>query len=173
MVSVELVGEKLHSPGNCIYVSYDAVPDNLKRAFIAIEDKRFGKHSGVDWLRTMKAAVNYIFGADSPSGLDYYPAGDKNITGKTTSRSARFRIIWALDLETKLDKTEILELYMNIVNLARLCRGSGGGQHLLFKGRLATLAHRMRRYSRDYQQPLSLRPGALSRKRASGATLYS
>ena len=38
---VELVGEKLHSPGNCIYVSYDAVPDNLKHAFIAIEDKRF------------------------------------------------------------------------------------------------------------------------------------
>ncbi len=123
---VELVGEKLHSPGNCIYVSYDAVPDNLKRAFIAIEDKRFGKHSGVDWLRTMKAAVNYIFGADSSfGGSTITQQVIKNITGKNDVSPQRKiqEIIWALDLETKLDKTEILELYMNIVNLSHGCVG--------------------------------------------------
>ena len=114
---VELTGEKLHSPGNCIYVAYDAVPDNLKHAFIAIEDKRFWSHSGVDWLRTVKASANYILGADSSfGGSTITQQVIKNITGRDDISPQRKiqEIIWALDLETKLDKTEVLELYMNV-----------------------------------------------------------
>ena len=44
-----------------IPVEYSAIPQDLVDAFISIEDKRFFKHSGVDWKRTTGAAVNYFF----------------------------------------------------------------------------------------------------------------
>ncbi|NLW74105.1 MAG: hypothetical protein GX057_04310 [Clostridiales bacterium] len=140
---VELVGEKLHSPGNCIYVSYDAVPDNLKHAFIAIEDKRFWKHSGVDWIRTAKAAVNYFFGTDSTfGGSTITQQVIKNITGRDDVSPQRKiqEIIWALDLETKLDKTEILELYMNIINLSHGCIGVQAAANTYFSKDVSQLS---------------------------------
>ena len=42
---------------------YD-MPVNLKNAFIAIEDRRFYEHNGVDWARTGMATVNYVFKGD-------------------------------------------------------------------------------------------------------------
>ncbi|MBR3960764.1 MAG: transglycosylase domain-containing protein, partial [Clostridia bacterium] len=51
---------RLHGEFNRIWAS-DAegeIPDNLKNAFIAIEDERFRTHTGVDWKRTFSAFAN-------------------------------------------------------------------------------------------------------------------
>ena len=42
------------------YVNYDLLPQDLIDAFVAIEDKRFWTHHGVDWGRTASAAANYV-----------------------------------------------------------------------------------------------------------------
>ena len=38
--------------------SYEGIPQNLVNAFVAIEDKRFFEHQGVDWKRTFAAFAN-------------------------------------------------------------------------------------------------------------------
>ena len=37
----------------------DEIPEGLQQAFICLEDKRFYKHDGVDWIRTIGAIVKY------------------------------------------------------------------------------------------------------------------
>jgi penicillin-binding protein 1A len=60
--------EFLHAGENRIWVNYDKVPQNLIDAFIAIEDKRFYSHNGVDWKRTAGAVLSFITGSDSYGG---------------------------------------------------------------------------------------------------------
>lgn len=123
---VELEGEQLFGGGNSIFVPYEEVPQDLIDAFIAIEDKRFLTHDGVDWYRSIAAGLNFIGGSGSTfGGSSITQQLIKNITGEKDFSPERKiqEIIWALDLETKLDKTEIIEIYMNIINLSHGCTG--------------------------------------------------
>jgi len=108
------------------YISYDEIPQNLIDAFVSIEDKRFYSHSGVDWYRTLAAIGNYFF-----KGKKHFGASTitqqlvKNMTGNdavSISRKAQ-EIFYALDLEKKLDKSQILELYLNIIHFSDHCNG--------------------------------------------------
>ena len=45
-----------------IWVDYDNIPEAMKNAIIAIEDKRFYDHKGVDWIRTGGAVLNLATG---------------------------------------------------------------------------------------------------------------
>ena len=114
---------------------YD-MPKNLINAFIAIEDKRFYEHKGVDFLRTGKAVFNYIFGKNKESfgGSTITQQLIKNLTGEneTTIRRKSEEIFRALNLETKLSKNEILELYLNVVYLSENCYGINTGAEVYF-----------------------------------------
>lgn len=124
--AIELTDEQLSGAGNCIYVDYCAVPQDLIDAFVAIEDKRFWEHDGVDWLRTARAVLNYLKkDEDSFGGSTITQQLVKNITGEREYSKERKiqEIIWAQDLETKLSKNEIIELYMNVINLSHGCIG--------------------------------------------------
>ena len=60
---------RLHGTENRIWVDLEKMPDDLKHAFIAIEDKRFYDHEGVDWKRTFGAFVNlFVHIYDSQAG---------------------------------------------------------------------------------------------------------
>jgi len=122
---IELVDERLEG-NSCIYVDYFSVPQNLIDAFVAIEDKRFWDHSGVDWKRTAYAVINYFKkGSLGFGGSTITQQLVKNITGERQYSKERKiqEIIWAQDIETKLTKTEIIELYMNVINLSHGCTG--------------------------------------------------
>ena len=56
---------QLHGEENRIWVDLDQMPENLRNAFICLEDKRFEKHHGVDWLRTFGAATGLSSGGGS------------------------------------------------------------------------------------------------------------
>ena len=45
--------ERLHNQENRIWVDLEQIPTHTQNAFIAIEDKRFRTHHGVDWKRTI------------------------------------------------------------------------------------------------------------------------
>ena len=110
------------------YVSYVEIPDNLINAFVAIEDKRFQDHRGIDILRTVKATANFIVGGSkSFGGSTITQQLVKNLTGNDQISADRKikEIFCALDLERNYDKTEILQMYLNVINLAHGCRGVG------------------------------------------------
>ena len=122
---------------------YD-IPENLKNAFVAIEDKRFYKHKGVDWLRTTKAIINYIFkfNQNSFGGSSITQQLIKNLTGDNDISPKRKleEIIRALNLEKKLSKNEILESYLNIVYLSENCYGVSSASELYFGKKVEDLS---------------------------------
>lgn len=117
----------LAQPEKRIFVPIEEMPDNLLDAFVAIEDKRFYRHRGVDILRTGRAALGYLTGNATCGGSTITQQLVKNLTGRdenTPDRKLR-EIFLALDLEKHADKRTVLECYLNIINLAEGCHGVG------------------------------------------------
>lgn len=108
------------------YLSYGEIPTDMVNAVVAIEDKRFFEHRGVDWYRTAAASLNYVFGFSDRFGASTITQQlVKNITGEKeiSARRKLQEVFFARDLERKLDKTEILERYLNILPLSDGCEG--------------------------------------------------
>lgn len=117
------------------YVPLSDMPRELLDAFVAIEDKNFFRHHGVDVLRTVRAGINYFTRLSPAYGASTITQQlVKNLTGKDEVTPARKlqEIVYAVDLERKLDKTEILELYLNIINLSESCYGVGAAAERYF-----------------------------------------
>ena len=117
------------------YVSYEMIPKNLINAFVAIEDKRFWKHGGVDYLRSGKAVLNYIIaGQKSFGGSTITQQLVKNLTGNDQYLIKRKlnEAFSAINLEHRYDKTQIIEMYLNVINLANGCRGIGAAARYYF-----------------------------------------
>ena len=117
-------------------ISFEEMPDNLKNAYVAIEDERFYKHSGVDIKRTASAIFNYVihFGSSSFGGSTITQQLVKNITGDNTDSVTRKVKEWwkAWLLETKLSKEEILEGYLNIIYVGPSIYGVDSGAKYYF-----------------------------------------
>ncbi len=117
-----------------IHVSYKNVPPELVNAFVAIEDKRFWEHDGVDPLRTLRAGLQYLSGNASFGGSTITQQLIKNLTGDddhSVDRKLK-EIFKALDLEQRIGKEEILEAYLNVINLAEGCYGVGAAAQRYF-----------------------------------------
>ena len=119
--TVELEDQRIYGTENRSWVSYNKMPQNLTNAFIAIEDERFWKHSGVDWKRTFGAVLQFAGGNDSYGGSTITQQLIKNITkeDETTIQRKVREIFRALSLTKKHSREEILEMYLNTINLSR------------------------------------------------------
>lgn len=124
-----------------VYVPYGEMPAQLVNAFIAIEDKRFRSHNGVDLLRTARAGGNYLLGQASFGGSTITQQLIKNLTGhdEYTLNRKLTEIFCALDLERRSDKNTILEAYLNIINLAEGCCGVGMAAETYFSKPVSAL----------------------------------
>ncbi|HET7698495.1 MAG TPA: PBP1A family penicillin-binding protein [Vicinamibacterales bacterium] len=119
-------------------VPLSAIPARMIQAVLAIEDRRFYDHSGVDWIGTTRAVLTNIFGSKQ------YLSGGSTITQQLV-RNTFLTSMWGLDkarerggfaglkrkvsewfmsvaLERRLSKDKLLELYLNDVDLGQ--RGS-------------------------------------------------
>ena len=124
--AVELEDARLYGGSNSIFVPYSQIPKDLINAFVAIEDERFWDHKGVDWYRTIGAGVNFIFPIKDKFGASTITQQlIKNVTGENDYKIQRKiqEIFWALDLESKKSKEDILTLYLNVINLSQNCYG--------------------------------------------------
>ncbi len=132
---IEIKDARLYSEQNMIFCPYEEIPDNLKNAFVAIEDHRFFSHNGVDWFRTAGAVLNYFLGFDSRFGASTITQQlIKNISADneiSTARKIR-EMCRALHLEMHHTKEEILELYLNIVPMSEGCVGVGAAAEVYF-----------------------------------------
>ncbi len=134
-VAQELSDEQITGSRVTVYAELESIPKNLKNAFVAVEDKRFYKHSGVDWYRTAGATLNYIFKFDKSFGASTITQQlIKNVTNddEYSIRRKLQEIFYAADLERNMDKNEILEMYLNIVNLSQNCFGVGAAAEKYF-----------------------------------------
>lgn len=115
----------LHGTENRIWVDSDQIPQYLKDAAVAIEDKRFYQHGGVDWLRTANGVLRMFTGKDIQGGSTITQQLVKNWTGhdEVTVKRKILEIFRALSLDKKYSKDEILEYYLNYIYLGKGCYG--------------------------------------------------
>ena len=117
-------------------ISTSEIPQNLKNAYVAIEDERFYKHKGIDTKRTTAAIVTYIFhrGSSSFGGSTITQQVVKNLTGDSSSTITRKVKEWgkALSIESFMSKDEILGLYLNIIYVGPNIYGVETGANYYF-----------------------------------------
>ena len=104
----------------------DEIPQALINATVAIEDKRFYEHQGVDWITTVKACMNMFFGGDSQfGGSTVTQQLIKNVTDQKSVTVQRkvMEIFRAQVFEREYDKDTIMEEYLNRIYLGRGCYG--------------------------------------------------
>lgn len=124
--------QRLHGEFNRIWVpynetqakdkentEYDGIPQQLVDAFVAIEDKRFHTHYGVDWKRTFGAVINTVIPiySSKQGGSTITQQLVKNLTDdrdQSAMRKVR-EIMRARHLESEYSKSTILECYLNTI----------------------------------------------------------
>ena len=117
--------QRIFPENNSEWVDFEDIPQNLINATIAIEDKRFYEHQGVDWITTVKACFFMFFGNGDRGGSTITQQLVKNATGENTYTVQRkvLEIFRAVDLESRYDKDEIMEQYLNRIYMGKRCYG--------------------------------------------------
>ena len=112
---------------NRILIKYSDLPKSVIDAVISIEDERFLEHKGVDIKRTAAAIVTYVLnGGDSTfGGSTITQQLIKNISKDSDKTWVRKIREWyrAFNIETVLEKDEILTSYLNTIYLGDGCYG--------------------------------------------------
>ncbi len=113
---------RLYGTENRVWVDMDKMNAYIGKCFVALEDKRFYEHKGVDWKRTISAATIY---GGSQGGSTITQQLIKNLTNENEVTFVRKfnEILKALNLERSYDKEKILEAYLNTVYLSEGCYG--------------------------------------------------
>ena len=112
--------ETIKGKENREWVDSDKIPDTLKNAVVAIEDERFYKHHGVDWVRTIGAVKGWLLGGTQYGGSTITQQLIKNITADNDYSVKRKvnEIFRAFALEKEIDdKERILVMYLNTIFL--------------------------------------------------------
>ena len=138
-VIAEIGSERIKEP-----TSISDVPQNLKNAYIAIEDQRFYNHHGIDIKRTTSAIGSYLihFGRSSFGGSTITQQLVKNLTGDDSTSVSRKTSEWirAFSLETSLSKDEILGSYLNVIYVGPNIYGVGAGAKYYFNKNVSNLS---------------------------------
>lgn len=117
-------------PAQRVMVELEDLPEYVAEAFVAVEDRRFYEHGGVDWVRVGGAAWNNLRagGLDEGSSTITMQLArnvfDEQISG--TDRTFRRKIMEARvsrEIEDRFAKPEILELYLNHIFFGGGARG--------------------------------------------------
>lgn len=123
--------QQLHTVADRQWASYEELPQDLINAAIAIEDKRFYEHQGVDWITTAKASLNLLFGGGATFGgstltqqliKNLYMTTDETADDITVQRKVT-EIFRAIAFEKVYDKKVVLEWYMNCIYFGDGCNG--------------------------------------------------
>ncbi len=113
------------SDANREYVTIDEIPDVVEKAFISVEDERFYEHDGIDVRGIFRAAfVSFTNGfSEGASTLtqqliknQVFDGGMEKSTFAKFERKLQEQYL-AIQLENQLEKDQILEYYLNTINL--------------------------------------------------------
>ncbi len=104
---------------NRIMVNIALMPENLRNAFVAVEDARFYTHNGIDIKRIIGSFVNNFVSGSQQGGSTITQQLIKNtVLSNELSYKRKIQEAWlAMQLETKYSKLQILEYYLNTIYL--------------------------------------------------------
>ena len=131
--------DTLHYSEDRTIVPIDEMPEELKNAFIAVEDKTFYKHHGFNWRRMIGAVLSKLTGRSAAisgtSTITQQLARNAYLAEIKSQRSIRRKlsemyIAWRL--EHKLTKDQILEAYLNTIYLGYGNYGVGSASRTYF-----------------------------------------
>lgn len=121
-VGVEVPVDSFTGAENRSWASYDELPADLINAFVAIEDKRYWEHPGVDYRRTANAVLNFfVSSGDNSGGSTITQQLIKNVTkddDATIQRKVQ-EILRAMYVGQNYSKEEVLEMYLNTIFLSQ------------------------------------------------------
>lgn len=118
-----------------IYYKLDEISEYLIDGFVAVEDRGFYNHSGVDIKRTILAAIKYISGDKDTFGASTITQQlIKNISGdnEISLRRKISEILRAYSIEKNHTKSEIIEVYLNIIPMGNGLYGVGAASEFYF-----------------------------------------
>jgi membrane peptidoglycan carboxypeptidase len=124
---------------NRAYVHLKQIPKRVRDAVVAIEDDRFYEHSGIDWRGIARAAVADLKAGTIEQGgstltQQYVKKIVLNDTSQTLDRKIR-EAAFAVRLEKRLTKDEILEAYLNAVAFGEGTYGVAAAAQHYFGGK--------------------------------------
>ncbi len=116
------------------FVTIDKYPKNMKSAVLAIEDRRFYQHNGVDIHGILRAVVNNLTGKGREGAStitmqvakNFFSHGERNLKVKI------YEICLSLKIEHSLSKDKILELYFNQIYLGQRAYGFAAASQVYF-----------------------------------------
>lgn len=115
-------------------VSGDKIPDDLKHAVVAMEDRRFYKHRGVDFKSIARAALNNLVTSSTQGGSTIDMQVSKNLlTSEDKTYKRKVRDMYnAIQMNKIMTKDEILTTYLNNIYLGRSAYGVAKGAKVYF-----------------------------------------
>ncbi len=125
-----------------LWVPYERISDNLKRAVIASEDANFTDHDGVDWEALEKAYQrnnkrHKVIGGGST--ITQQLAKNLFLSGSRNYLRKGQELVIAYMLEAVMDKERILEIYLNVVEFGRGVFGAEAAARHYYHAPAATL----------------------------------
>lgn len=133
--------QRIYTTTNRQWVPFDELPEDLIHAAVAIEDKRFYEHQGVDWITTIKACVGMFVGDGGAGGSTITQQLIKNLTEENSVTVQRKVMEWfrAAAFEKHYDKDVIMEWYLNTIFLGEGCYGVKSAAATYFGKEIQTL----------------------------------
>lgn len=126
-----------------IRVGMAGIPLHVRQAFIAAEDKNFYAHRGVDLVAIMRAAIaNYEGGATKQGASTLTQQAVKQVVLKNSEKTIRRKAaeaLLAVEMERRMTKEQILEVYLNHVFLGHGAYGVEAAAKTYFGKRTADL----------------------------------
>lgn len=106
-------------------VPVNEIPDDLKHAIVATEDKRFYKHKGVDFRSLSRSVVNNILSDSTQGGSTIDMQVSKNLlTSEERTLKRKIRDIYnAMQINKIMTKDEILSVYLNNIYFGKASYG--------------------------------------------------
>ncbi len=105
----------MYKDKNRVPVTYEEIPDMLKKATISIEDKNFYRHKGISESGMIRAILNIFLGRGLQGGSTITQQLIKNVllTNRQTLTRKIQEMILAFEVERRYKKDEILLMYLN------------------------------------------------------------
>ncbi|SHO51903.1 transglycosylase domain-containing protein [Anaerocolumna xylanovorans] len=121
-----LIDTLVGAESNRVYVTIDKIPKVLQDCVISIEDERFYQHKGIDMQGIFRAFFNGIKSGDFDQGAStvtqqliknqvFNGGAEDNFVDRFIRKIQEQYL--AIQLEQKLEKDQILEYYLNTINL--------------------------------------------------------
>ncbi|HQR50093.1 MAG TPA: penicillin-binding protein 1A [Methylophilaceae bacterium] len=116
-------------------VKINDVPKEMKDAILAIEDRRFYQHGGIDTVGVLRAILSNLTSGDAREGastITMQVARNFFLSSEKTLKRKAGEALLAMKIEQNLSKDQILELYINQIYLGQRAYGFSAAAQVYF-----------------------------------------